>query len=109
MTIIACPHGCGGVCDTARDSWCPSCRRGLNETEVVVSAAQTIQGPTERKESWCWSWFGPADHRMRCRLPQGHASDHDCKEDRQPGEISVSTTGQLVCDEYVHYSSQEKT
>lgn len=111
MTIIACPHGCGGTCDTAKDDYCPSCRRGLNETEVVIPEGMDTApkydaqgeevpgphiGPTHRKASWCWQWHGAPDHRMRCRLPLGHAGEHDCKHDRQPGEISVSTGGQVV-------------
>jgi len=29
----------------------------------------------------CFDWFGPADHRMRCRMPEGHAGEHSSHND----------------------------
>ena len=41
MTVMQCPHGCGGFVDTAKDSWCPSCRQYLNKVEVVLQPYET--------------------------------------------------------------------
>lgn len=106
MTVIQCPHGCGGTVDTTKEMDCPSCRRGLNETEVVLAedcpTEETYWGPryvgsspTSRKLSWCWEWWGPADHRMRCRLPKGHSGEHHDHEQRSNSMI-ISTDGDLV-------------
>jgi hypothetical protein len=72
MTVISCPQGCGGVVDTAYEDWsnpaflgvgvCLSCRRHVSEVQVP-------------RPGMCWAWFGPPDHRMRCRRPVGHGAD----------------------------------
>src|SRR5712675_2356179 len=104
MTVIACPHGCGGIVNTAKSPWCESCRRGIHETDVILpeyvhfdpyDPAGEIP-PAHHKLSWCWQWWGPAHHRMRCRLPKGHDGPHDCHEERDEDCISVSTDGALV-------------
>ena len=82
MTIAACPQGCGGVVDTGKDEWCSSCRRYLNETRIP-------------NPDWCWVWWGPPHHRMRCRLPKGHEGAHDTHEVRE-NIISVSVSGETV-------------
>src|SRR6266853_787661 len=99
MTIIACPHGCGGFVDTAKDDGCPSCRRGLNETEVLIDerASRDDAQPTDRKPSWCWQWFGPSHHRMRCRLRAGHEGEHfDHEEWPTMRTVSVATDGRVI-------------
>lgn len=108
MTVMACPHGCGGFVDTGKDDWCPSCRRGLNETEVVIPDDEQKSerdafgnpeypgaSPAQRKAAWCWQWFGSARHRMRCRLPTGHTGEHFDHEERRPigSTLIVATDG----------------
>jgi hypothetical protein len=106
MTIVTCPHGCGGTINTATQLGCPNCRRGLNETEVVLSEyAIKIEGvwgweypdasPVQRKLSWCWEWWGPSHHRMRCRLPKNHDGKHWHHEERHECKI-VSIGGEWV-------------
>lgn len=80
--LFRCPHECGGT--TKSEDYCPSCRRGTFEIEVVVAEDAECHSPVERKMSWCWVWYGPEDHRMRCRLPKEHANDHDCREANDP-------------------------
>ena len=91
VTKIDCPHCCGGIADS-RYRYCASCRRDLKSEEVIVSEEEVevldgdtmryvgYDGKIVRKLSWCWEWWGPNDHRMRCRLPKGHVGDHDCHE-----------------------------
>jgi len=82
MAEIPCPHGCGGVVVTGPASAeilvddagaryrvegeginvCPSCRRHISEVQIP-------------EPGMCWAWFGPSDHRMRCRRPVGHGTE----------------------------------
>jgi len=68
MTIINCPQGCGGTVDTAMHTRCPSCRRDLNSQQI-------------QPEGSCWLWWGPPDHRMRCRKPANHKGCHSTHND----------------------------
>lgn len=106
MTVIVCPHGCGGTVDTAIQLSCPSCRRGLNESETILAEdavkIDTFWGkeypdvsPVQRKLSWCWEWFGPSNHRMRCRLPKGHSKDHFDHEEQENHE-TVAIDGEVI-------------
>ena len=95
MTIVVCPHGCGGTINTATDNFCRSCRRGLNETEIIWKGDTVVESPVVRKLSWCWEWWGPAHHRMRCRLPLGHDGEHDTHESRGNSMI-VTTDGEVI-------------
>jgi hypothetical protein len=112
MTVVVCPHGCGGMINTATDNFCPSCRRNMSETEIILSEdVVKVEGvwgwnypdasPVQRKLSWCWKWWGPADHRMRCRLLKGHEGDHDTHEERRSDTVIVATNGQVVSQEAV--------
>lgn len=104
MTVIACPWGCGGSVDTGKYAYCPACRRPLNASAIVIPEEWPEDrlsdlGPNDcmvsYKLSWCWEWWGPPDHRMRCRLPKGHDGEHDTHERRSTTAI-VSTDGQMV-------------
>ena len=75
MTIMECPHGCGGVVDTGAKSncacmagRCPSCRRELNTVEIQLPGT-------------CWQWWGDSWHRMRCRKMAGHSGAHSTHND----------------------------
>lgn len=77
MTVIECPHGCGGALDTFKDDFCPSCRRSPSEIE--------IPDPT-----FCWKWHGPPFHRMRCRRWDGHDGEcHDHPDDDYTLSVDV--------------------
>jgi hypothetical protein len=93
MTVVECPHGCGGTVDTAKSGWCSSCRMHINTQVITIDEdlPLVIEDNTikykgakywerHRKASWCWEWHGPPVHRMRCRLPKGHAGEHDCDD-----------------------------
>jgi hypothetical protein len=107
MTIVPCPQGCGGYVNTAEDGYCKSCRRDLAATDVIIPESVEVEGRegwhrplnvdpmTAHKESWCWEWFGPEDHRMRCRLPKGHDGEHYTHERRSAAAI-VSTIGKRI-------------
>ncbi|KKK99419.1 hypothetical protein LCGC14_2632940 [marine sediment metagenome] len=94
MTITNCPHGCGGTVDTAIDDWCPSCRRDLNQTGALIQMEHSELG-------WCWEWWGPPNHRMRCRLPKDHDGSHWDREIREDS-IVVATDGEII------YGGQKK-
>jgi hypothetical protein len=103
MTIVKCPHGCGGTINTGTDNYCSFCRRDLASVEVVIpedgdTHAFGIDPMTARKSSWCWEWFGPAYHRMRCRLPKGHSplDKHDTHEEPLEDSIIINTEGDLI-------------
>ena len=100
MTVMQCPQGCGGIVNTATDDVCPSCRRGLNEVEVILEPDAVTEGrpdaPVCRRPEWCWEWHGPSHHRMRCRLPIGHSGAHWHKETRPSGEEMVVSTDGIV-------------
>ena len=84
MTIAICPQGCGGVVDTDKDVWCPSCRRNLDEIQIPMP-------------DWCWEWWGPPHHCMRCRLPLGHTGPHNTHEYRFGSEsVIISVEGELI-------------
>lgn len=70
-TLAPCPRGCGGYFWTLRDTACPSCRRPLNGVTIMEY----------RWPGACFEWFGPLDHRMRCRLPAGHEGEHSTHND----------------------------
>lgn len=106
MTVVKCPHNCGGFVNTATDDCCTSCRRAMSETEFIwgedVVKIETAQGmqypnasPVGRKLSWCWQWWGPANHRMRCRLPTGHDGEHDTHEVKS-GHAIVAANGEVI-------------
>ena len=77
MTMAQCPHGCG-TCLDFEVAYCPGCRRGMDEIP--------IQPPGS-----CWAWWGPKNHRMRCRRPVRHIGEHsthdDCDEEDPIGSI----------------------
>lgn len=84
MTIVACPFGCGGFVNTASHNYCESCRRDLSCTEIVVAEhvpEDDLRGMLTRKASYCWEWFGPDWHRMKCRRSKGHDGNHATHED----------------------------
>jgi hypothetical protein len=103
QVTIPCPQGCGGTVTTGLASEeilvdeagvryriegeginvCPSCRRHVDEVQTPFPGM-------------CWSWFGPQEHRMRCRRPAGHGPEdrpgttwmfpvdgHDCSYDER--------------------------
>lgn len=110
MTIVNCPHGCGGTVNTSKDNYCSSCRRDLCAVEIVIGESvesininpnewpKGVDPMTARKASWCWAWFGPKGHRMRCRLPKNHKpeDEHDTHEEPLENSIIVSTKGELI-------------
>jgi hypothetical protein len=102
VTIVKCPHGCGGTVNTAIDNYCNSCRRDLAAIEVIIpedADSHDADDPTvARKASWCWAWWGPKNHRMRCRLPRGHlpVNQHDTHEQPIEGNMIISTDGELI-------------
>lgn len=99
MTTIDCPHKCGNTVDTAYCNWddprflgigvCLGCRRHIDEVQTPLPGM-------------CWIWFGPLDHRMRCRRPAGHEPQdrpgttwhipvedgHDCSYDEDEWELT---------------------
>ena len=95
-----CPHGCGNLLTNALLGYCPSCRRSLaSPPEIVIAENEATNADgrdpmVARKPSWCWQWWGPPDHRMRCRLPSGHDGEHDTHEGRD--SMIVATDGKLV-------------
>lgn len=96
MTIAPCPHGCGNYVNYADNlNYCPGCRRDLFVTGVLIPEDCDANDPHNWKASWCWQWWGPMAHRMRCRLPKGHEGSHDTHEEREDSVI-VSTAGELI-------------
>lgn len=87
VLVPLCPRGCGGVIKDWAARECPSCRRPL-----------TGETPMEEKpDGACWEWFGPADHRMRCRRDAGHSDDHfDHPDSEASGPATVATNGDLI-------------
>ena len=99
MTIIECPHGCGGFDDTSKGSQCHSCRRDMGTVDIMIPEdEEEVECPDGigycypqsdgcgggmilRKPSWCWEWHGPTDNRWRCRRAKGHDGEHDSHED----------------------------
>lgn len=101
MTIAACPQGCGGYVNTAKENYCSWYRRDLSAVDLVIPEDANTENygdsncMTVHKANWCWAWWGPSEHRMRCRLPKGHEGGHDTHE--EPSDtISVSIDGQRV-------------
>ena len=95
MTIVECPHGCGGTVDTDVGNDCLSCRRGIDEIEVMIAPDEKAESPVRRRPTWCWEWWGPANHRMRCRLPSGHDGEHWDHESRD-GSMIVAVNGEKI-------------
>lgn len=62
MTVVNCD--CGGTVNTEVSPYCTGCRCALNEQRVKVDPF------------WCWEWFGPSFHRMKCRRRIGHEGEH---------------------------------
>ena len=92
MTVTPCPFGCGGIVNTETDDICPSCRRPL-----AVTSLDWVNANMENcRPGYCWAWWGPPNHRMRCRLPSGHTGEHDTHETRRSGSIIVATDGELI-------------
>jgi len=70
MTVFDCPAGCGGFINTEVSQVCSGCRYQASEQRVKVDA------------DWCWEWFGPSFHRMKCRRKLGHSGEcHDHSDD----------------------------
>lgn len=87
MTVTPCPYGCGGFFVANEDQFCPSCRRDRFATEMEL-----------KPEGSCWQWWGPADHRMRCRKPLGHDGAHDTMANRVGAALLIATDGKLVAE-----------
>lgn len=70
MTVFACPAGCGGFINTEISQVCSGCRMSASEQRVKID------------DDWCWQWFGPSFHRMKCRRKLGHSGEcHDHPDD----------------------------
>lgn len=74
QTGIVCPGGCGGFLNVG-DSYCRSCRCGPNEQRIKTDP------------NWCWEWFGPMIHRMKCRRHNGHEGEHYDHPDSEQNNI----------------------
>lgn len=77
MTVIVCPAGCGGIINTEVSQECSSCRLPTNEQRVKVDP------------DWCWEWFGPYHHRMKCRRRKGHGGEHHDHSDDDDFDVST--------------------
>ena len=89
MTVMPCPYGCGGYFVNNEDEYCPSCRRSRLNLDLTFS----------QPEGSCWEWWGPPDHRMKCRLPKGHSGDHWDHETREGVSLIITDSGKLVGSE----------
>lgn len=85
MTVTPCPYGCGGFFVANETQYCPSCRRDRFATEMELKPVDA-----------CWQWWGPPEHRMRCRKPLGHTGEHDTIPNRTGPAALISTSGQLA-------------
>ena len=84
MTVVTCPGGCGGTINTSVSSFCGGCRFSLAEQRF------------KSDPDWCWEWFGPPSHRMKCRRKLGHSNNHHDHEDEDSQHLTVSVDGDLV-------------
>jgi hypothetical protein len=92
VTPYPCPQGCGGwLTDTSVNAVCPSCRRGVWQT----MATHELTGET-RDPEYCWEWWGPTTHRMKCRRSKGHAGEHFDHPDNEDGSHTIVAVGGAV-------------